>query len=88
MRDRLDQLLSEMEEEIGKQTYLDAEHRQHLRKLANHIEERINDDGNSSTDVEDHERSLNESVLLLEEEFPKLAAIVREIQQILVNIGV
>lgn len=87
MRDRIDQLLAEMEDEISKHTHLDQQRREHLQALANHIEQRLNEDREASLG-NDYDWSLQESVVLFEEEFPKLATLLREIQRVLMNIGI
>ena len=85
MRDQLNDLLSKLNREIDAHEQLDDEQREQLRALSNHIDALLYaEDGTTEAGHE----PLQESIVMLEDKFPRVTAVLREVQQVLISIGV
>ena len=85
MRDQLNDLLAELNREIDAHEQLDEQQREQLRALSNHIDAMLYaDDASTETGHE----PVQESIVMLEDKFPRVTAVLREVQQVLINIGV
>ncbi|TQV68171.1 DUF4404 family protein [Exilibacterium tricleocarpae] len=85
MRDQLNDLLTKLNREIDAHDQLDDEQREQLRALSNHIDALLY--AEEQPGDSEHE-PIQESIVMLEDKFPRVTALLREVQQVLINIGV
>ncbi len=85
MRDHLNQLLEDLNREIDAHHQLDQQQREQLRALSNHIDAMLQEEGRAEQADTD---PIQESLVMLEDKYPRVSALIREVQQVLINIGV
>ena len=85
MRDHLNQLLEDLNREIDAHHPLDQQQREQLRALSNHIDAMLQEEGRAEQADTD---PIQESLVMLEDKYPRVSALIREVQQVLINIGV